>query len=172
MSELTLTPESETKTELRRRRTSPLPTDFVTEWTLEQTAGTAGRSPVAPVVLVVGFDGSEPAQRALDAAAALLRDREGQLEVVYVAQDPAGSPSSQRFETSPSSPADDLERRLKARQVTWWRGETSQGGYKFSCTVPNPVRPDFSRFYEATRTDFKSAILAVLEQIDRDRQPR
>jgi nucleotide-binding universal stress UspA family protein len=112
MSELTLTPENETK--LRRRQTGPLPsTAFVTEWTLEQTAGTAGTSPVAPVVLVVGFDGSEPAKRALDAAAALLRGREGRLEVVYVAQDPAGSTSSERFEASPSAAAaDDLEGRL------------------------------------------------------------
>jgi nucleotide-binding universal stress UspA family protein len=111
MSELTLTPENET---MRGRRwTGPVPgTAFVTEWTLEQTAGTAGSSPVAPVVLVVGFDGSEPAKRALDAAAALLRGREGRLEVVYVAQDPTASTSSERLETSPSAPADDLERRL------------------------------------------------------------
>jgi nucleotide-binding universal stress UspA family protein len=110
MSELTLTPENETKTKLRRRRTSPLPTDFVTEWTLEQTAGTAGTSPAAPVVLVVGFDGSEPAKRALDAAAELLRGREGRLEVVYVAQDPAASTSSERVD--PSAPAADLQSRL------------------------------------------------------------
>ena len=56
MSELALTPKNETGTKLRRRRTGPLPgTAFVTEWTLEQTAGTAGTSPVAPVVLVVVF---------------------------------------------------------------------------------------------------------------------
>jgi len=115
MSELTLTPESETKTktktEPRRRRTRPVPgTAFVTEWTLEQTAGTAGTSPVAPVVLVVGFDGSEPAKRALDAAAELLRGREGRLEVVYVAQDPAASTSSERVDTS--APAADLQSRL------------------------------------------------------------
>jgi nucleotide-binding universal stress UspA family protein len=115
MSELTLTPENETETKanLRRRRTGPVPgTAFVTEWTLEQTAGTAGTSPVAPVVLVVGFDGSEPAKRALDAAVELLRGREGRLEVVYVAQDPAGSTSSKRFASSPPAPADDLEGRL------------------------------------------------------------
>ena len=44
-------------------------TAFATEWTMEQTAGTASSSAGAPVVVVVGFDGSEPAQRALDAAA-------------------------------------------------------------------------------------------------------
>jgi nucleotide-binding universal stress UspA family protein len=35
--------------------------------------------------LVVGYDGSAPAVRALDSAASLLRDREGSLEVFYVA---------------------------------------------------------------------------------------
>jgi nucleotide-binding universal stress UspA family protein len=96
-----------------RRRTDPLEgTAFVTEWALEQTAGTAGRPPDAPVDFVVGFDGSEPARRALDAAAQLLRHREGLLEVVFVAQDPAGSAPSQRSDTSPPATADDLESRL------------------------------------------------------------
>jgi nucleotide-binding universal stress UspA family protein len=35
--------------------------------------------------LVVGYDGSAPAVRALDSAASLLRDREGSIEVFYVA---------------------------------------------------------------------------------------
>ncbi|MEA2564833.1 MAG: hypothetical protein QOD49_10 [Actinomycetota bacterium] len=106
MSNLTRPPE----TTLRRRTDLSAGTAFVTDWALEQTAGTAGTSPEAPVVLVVGFDGSEPAQRALDAATELLRDREGMLEVVYVAQDPAGSVSSTGIETS--APAHDVESRL------------------------------------------------------------
>src|ERR1700737_929532 len=96
MSDVTHPPETRL-----RRRTDPLAgTAFVTEWVLEQTSGTADRPPDAPVVLVVGFDGSEPARRALDAAAEMLRGREGVLEVVYVAQDPAGSASSTPAETS------------------------------------------------------------------------
>jgi nucleotide-binding universal stress UspA family protein len=41
-----------------------------------------------PLVLVVAYDGSEPAQRALGAAAEMLRDRPGRMEVVYVAHVP------------------------------------------------------------------------------------
>jgi nucleotide-binding universal stress UspA family protein len=37
------------------------------------------------VYLVVGYDGSAPATRALDAAAGLLRGREGSIDVLYVA---------------------------------------------------------------------------------------
>jgi nucleotide-binding universal stress UspA family protein len=51
----------------------------------EQTAGTIGESPAAPVYAVVGFDGSPPAVRALDGAARLLHGRAGGLEIVFVA---------------------------------------------------------------------------------------
>jgi nucleotide-binding universal stress UspA family protein len=43
----------------------------------------------APRVLVVGFDGSEPAQRALRSAADLLHERPGRMEVVFVAHVPS-----------------------------------------------------------------------------------
>jgi len=39
--------------------------------------------------LIVGYDGSDPADRALDTAAALLRGREGCLNVVYVPHMPS-----------------------------------------------------------------------------------
>jgi nucleotide-binding universal stress UspA family protein len=39
--------------------------------------------------LVVGYDGSAPAVRALDAAVALLRGREGSIDVVYVPHMPS-----------------------------------------------------------------------------------
>jgi nucleotide-binding universal stress UspA family protein len=41
------------------------------------------------VYLVVGYDGSAPATRALDAAAALLRGRDGSIDVVYVPHVPS-----------------------------------------------------------------------------------
>jgi nucleotide-binding universal stress UspA family protein len=41
------------------------------------------------LVLVVAYDGSEPAQRALAGAAEMLRDRTGRLEIVYVAHLPS-----------------------------------------------------------------------------------
>lgn len=69
------------------RTRSVASTAFATEWAMEQTAGTAGEAAPLPVSVVVGFDGSEAGERALDAAVSLLLDREGALEVVYVADD-------------------------------------------------------------------------------------
>src|ERR1700688_2892250 len=43
------------------------------------------------VVLVVGYDGTEPAQRALRAAAGILERSPGRLEVVFVAHVPAAA---------------------------------------------------------------------------------
>ena len=42
-------------------------------------------SPATELHLVVGYDGSPPASRALEAAVALLQSRTGRIEVVYVA---------------------------------------------------------------------------------------
>jgi nucleotide-binding universal stress UspA family protein len=55
----------------------------------DQTAGTFTGPPDAPVYAVVGFDGSAPARRALDAASRLVNDRPGGMEIVYVAHLPA-----------------------------------------------------------------------------------
>src|ERR1700761_8708668 len=42
-------------------------------------------SPAGKLYLVVGYDGSPPAVRALDAAVRLLNGREGRIDVLYVA---------------------------------------------------------------------------------------
>src|SRR5690242_1578199 len=59
--------------------------------------------PAASLVLVVGYEGSDPAQRALAAAARILGNREGWLEVVYVA------PNADRQEESSGPAADVLD---------------------------------------------------------------
>ena len=46
-------------------------------------------APAGDLYLVVGYDGSPPASRALDAAARLLLGRTGRIEVVYVAHLPS-----------------------------------------------------------------------------------
>jgi nucleotide-binding universal stress UspA family protein len=46
-------------------------------------------TPSSDLYLVVGYDGSPPSTRALDAAIRLLRGRSGRIDVVYVAHMPA-----------------------------------------------------------------------------------
>jgi nucleotide-binding universal stress UspA family protein len=85
---------------------------FATEWEVGQTPGTASGRLSAPLIAVVGFDGSEPAKRALDSAARLLRDRDGHLEVVYVAHLPATAAMTPMAMGEIASAFDDLELRL------------------------------------------------------------
>ena len=62
------------------------------------------------LVLVVGYEGSDPARRALAAAGRILRDREGWIEVVYVGPTEGGSEDS-------SEPAADVMDSLGSAQV-------------------------------------------------------
>ena len=62
------------------------------------------------LVLVVGFEGSDPARRALAAAGRILRDREGWIEVVYVERTEGGDHDS-------SEPAADVVDSLGSAQV-------------------------------------------------------
>jgi nucleotide-binding universal stress UspA family protein len=84
--------------------------------------------------LVVGFDGSPPAIRALDAAVALLRGRTGDIDVVYVAHltslDMLSADATAEMELS----FDEVERDLRAQageqlrgREERWRFERRQG---------------------------------------------
>ncbi len=61
-----------------------------TSWTVRSAAPSAS-SASRCLIMVVGYDGSLPAQHALDQAADLLGCREGALEVVFVAHLPVGA---------------------------------------------------------------------------------
>ncbi len=100
---------------------------FATEWETQPTAGTMGGGREAPLFLVVGFDGSAPAQRALDSAARLLHGRDGALEIVYVAHVPAGAALSgdamveveNSFEDLEDHLAGEVRSRLGATEPRW-----------------------------------------------------
>jgi len=62
------------------------------------------------LVLVVGYEGSDPARRALAAAGRILRDREGWIEVVYVGPTEGGAEDS-------AGPAADVMDSLGPAQV-------------------------------------------------------
>jgi nucleotide-binding universal stress UspA family protein len=96
----------------------------------EQTAGTIAGLPDTQMYAVVGFDGSASAQRALDAAARLLNDRPGGMQIVYVAHlsalnavgDVAGLDAAEVMQSFDDG-ARDLSDMVRARlQTTHLRG--------------------------------------------------
>jgi hypothetical protein len=62
-----------------------------------------------------------------------------------------------------------LQAALKQRGVLWQDQKYVADGIRFSCAVANPLDASYSRVYEATAPDLRSAIMAVLEQIDQHR---
>jgi nucleotide-binding universal stress UspA family protein len=94
-------------------------------------------TPVAPngdLFLVVGYDGSPPSIRALDAAIRLLQGRSGSIDVVYVAHVPAIDMLSAGAIAEMDASFDEVERDLRASaraqlegREERWRFERGQG---------------------------------------------
>jgi nucleotide-binding universal stress UspA family protein len=90
--------------------------------------------PAGNLYLVVGYDGSPPAVRALDAAARLLQGRTGSIDVVYVAHLPSIDMLSADAVAEMDDNFDDIARELHAAaseelrgREERWRFEQRQG---------------------------------------------
>ena len=88
----------------------------------------------ADLFLVVGYDGSPPASRALDAAISLLHGRSGCIDVVYVGHIPAVDMLSADAIVEMDASFDELEQDLRASagqqldgREERWRFERGQG---------------------------------------------
>jgi nucleotide-binding universal stress UspA family protein len=85
------------------------------------------RPPATDIRLVVGYDGSPPAGRALDAAVNLLQGRTGRIELVYVAHMPSMAALSPGAVGELEQDFDDVEQELRAmaakqlseRELSW-----------------------------------------------------
>jgi nucleotide-binding universal stress UspA family protein len=69
--------------------------------------------PASEIHLVVGYDGSPPATRALDAAVRLLQGRAGRIDVVYVAHLPSMAALSPGAVSELETSFDDVEQELR-----------------------------------------------------------
>jgi nucleotide-binding universal stress UspA family protein len=78
--------------------------------------------------LVVGYDGSAPAVRALDAAAALLRGRDGSIDVVYVPHLPAVDMLSADAVAGMETTFDEIARDCRSRPASSCAAVRSAGG--------------------------------------------
>jgi nucleotide-binding universal stress UspA family protein len=80
--------------------------------------------------LVVGYDGSPPGNRALDAAVRLLRGRTGRIEVVYVAHLPSIDMMSPGAVAEMEVSFDELEQDLRTEVGERLRGREDRWGYE------------------------------------------
>jgi nucleotide-binding universal stress UspA family protein len=86
--------------------------------------------PAADLRLVVGYDGSPPACRALDAAVNLLQGRTGRIELVYVAHLPSMAALSPGAVAELETDFDDIERELRTMAADQLRGREQSWGFE------------------------------------------
>ena len=85
--------------------------------------------PARDLRLVVGYDGSPPASRALEAAVNLLQGREGRIEVVYVAHVPSMAALSPGAVTELEEDFDDIEQELRTMAAEQLSGREERWGF-------------------------------------------
>jgi nucleotide-binding universal stress UspA family protein len=86
--------------------------------------------PATDLRLVVGYDGSPPADRALQAAANLLQGRTGRIEVVYVAHLPSMAALSPGAVAEMETDFDDIERELRTMATEQLRDRAQSWGFE------------------------------------------
>jgi nucleotide-binding universal stress UspA family protein len=91
---------------------------------------TTATPPATDLLLVVGYDGSPPATRALDAAARLLQGRTGRIEVVYVAHVPSMAAFSPGALAEIEEGFDDIEQELRTTAGEQLRGHEESWGFE------------------------------------------
>ncbi len=85
--------------------------------------------PAGNLCLVVGYDGSAPARRALDAAVSLLQGRVGRIEVVYVAHVPDAGMVSAAALGEIEINFDEVEQELRTEAGERLRGRAESWGF-------------------------------------------
>jgi nucleotide-binding universal stress UspA family protein len=94
------------------------------------TTVTTAMPPSAPLYLVVGYDGSPPASRALDAAARLLQGRTGRIDVVYVAHLSSLAMLSPGAIAELESDFDEIEQQLRTAAAEQLSGHAAAWGFE------------------------------------------
>jgi len=100
--------------------------------------------------LVVGYDGSEPATRALDGAIRLLSGREGSIDVVYVPHLPSVDMMSAGAVAGMEDALDEISADLQKQATEQLRGREERWRFE---RVPNMI------------TDIPDALIAVARKL-------
>jgi nucleotide-binding universal stress UspA family protein len=91
---------------------------------------TTAAPPTSFLHLVVGYDGSPPASRALDAAVRLLQGRTGKIEIVYVAHLSSVVMLSADAIAEMESDFGEIEAELRAQAAEQLSGQTEAWGFQ------------------------------------------
>jgi nucleotide-binding universal stress UspA family protein len=94
------------------------------------TTVTTTTPPTGSLHLVVGYDGSPPASRALDAAVNLLQGRTGRIDVVYVAHLSSLAMLSPGAIAELESDFDEIEQQLRAAAAEQLRDRVAAWGFE------------------------------------------
>jgi nucleotide-binding universal stress UspA family protein len=86
--------------------------------------------PATDIRLVVGYDGSPPASRALDAAVNLLQGRTGRIELVYVAHMPSMAALSPGAVGEMEKDFDDIEQEIRTMAAEQLRGRAESWDFQ------------------------------------------
>jgi nucleotide-binding universal stress UspA family protein len=86
--------------------------------------------PATDLRLVVGYDGSPPATRALDAAVRLLQGRPGRIEVVYVGHMPSMAALSPAAVVEIEEGWGEIEQELRTSAAEQLRGHEDRWGFE------------------------------------------
>jgi nucleotide-binding universal stress UspA family protein len=89
-----------------------------------------GIPPATDLRLIVGYDGSPPASRALDVAVNLLQGRAGRIDVVYVAHMPSMAALSSTAVAELESSFDDIEQELRGMAAEQLRGRVKHWDFE------------------------------------------
>jgi nucleotide-binding universal stress UspA family protein len=90
----------------------------------------AAALPARDLYLVVGYDGSPPASRALDAAVNLLHGRAGRIEAVYVAHLPSIDMLSPGAVAEMEATFDEIAQELRTQAGEQLRGHEERWGFE------------------------------------------
>jgi nucleotide-binding universal stress UspA family protein len=94
------------------------------------TTVTTATPPTGPLHLVVGYDGSPPASRALDAAVRLMQGRIGRIHVVYVAHLSSLAMLSPGAIAELESDFDEIEQQLRGAAAEQLRDRVATWGFE------------------------------------------
>ena len=94
------------------------------------TTVTTATPPAEPLHLIVGYDGSPPASRALNAAVNLLQGRTGRIDVVYVAHLSSLAMLSPGAIAEIESDFDEIDQQLRAAAAEQLRGCPAAWGFE------------------------------------------